>query len=418
MHERLFDLSVIQVSGALESHPCKFVSVRGPGTEGGVAALFAGIGGIEQGLRASGFEAELFCEAWAPAQSVLATRFPGRPIAGDVRELRSLPKVEVVTAGFPCQDLSQAGRTAGIDGERSGLVTEVFRLLRRRHPRWLVLENVQFMLQLEGGRGMRYLIDSLEEMKYRWAYRVVDSRFTGVPQRRRRVMLVASRTEDPREVLFADDAGDPKEDRYRNDVFGFYWTEGLRGLGWAIDAVPTIKGGSTIGIPSPPGVWVPSAAPGRRIVVPGIEDAEAMQGFERGWTDCVPGRRELGTRWKLVGNAVTVGVSSWLGSRLREPGSVIVDESPLDANAAWPTAATGERGRVSRVHASEYPRLGRYQHLSEVVDLSRSTALSRRAASGFFSRAQRAKLRFDDQFLADIAEHAENPAELALPIPA
>jgi DNA (cytosine-5)-methyltransferase 1 len=418
MSEHLFDPNELDRQLPDESQACNLASVGDSGALGGVAGLFAGIGGIEHGLRSAGFEAELLCESWSPAQAVIRHHFDGVPLVGDVCELRSLPRVEVVTAGFPCQDLSQAGRTAGINGERSGLVAEVFRLLRRRHPRWLVLENVQFMLQLEGGRGMRYLVDLLEAMKYRWAYRVVDSRFTGVPQRRRRVVLVASRNEDPRTVLFADNAGEPPATRYRDDAFGFYWTEGLRGLGWAVDAVPTLKGGSSIGIPSPPGVWVPSTLPGRRVVVPGIEDAEAMQGFDRGWTNCVPARRELGTRWKLVGNAVTVGVSRWLGSRLREPGSVIVDEAPLESGSAWPTSAWGANGHVFRVDASEYPRLDRYRHLSEVIDLSRAAALSRRGAAGFFSRTQRAKLRFVDQFLADVAEHAENPSEQALPIPA
>lgn len=64
-------------------------------------------------------------------------------------------------------------------------------------------------------------------------------------------------------------------------AFGFYWTEGTRGLGAAVDAVPTLKGGSTIGIPSPPGILLP----GGRVVTPRIEDAERLQGFEAGWTE-------------------------------------------------------------------------------------------------------------------------------------
>jgi DNA (cytosine-5)-methyltransferase 1 len=282
----------------------------------------------------------------------------------------------------------------------------------------LVLENVQFMLQLEGGRGMRYLVDCLEAMRYRWAYRVVDSRFAGVPQRRRRVALVASRTEDPRTVLFADDAGEPRSERYREDVFGFYWTEGLRGLGWAVDAVPTLKGGSTIGIPSPPAVWIPGADVGRKLVTPRIEEAEAMQGFERGWTSCIEGTRAHGTRWKLVGNAVTTGVAAWLGQRLSKPGECAASESELEAGAAWPTAAHGARGKVFRVDVSEYPVQHSYQHLSDVVDVNDAPALSRRAAAGFFERTQRASLRFDPQFLADVFEHIERSAEQMLLLPA
>ena len=94
-----------------------------------VAALFAGIGGIEEGLRAAGGHTKLTCEVWEPAQAVLAARFPGAEHVQDIRDLDALPEVDLVTAGFPCTDLSQAGRTAGIGGAASGLVSNVFRLL-------------------------------------------------------------------------------------------------------------------------------------------------------------------------------------------------------------------------------------------------------------------------------------------------
>jgi DNA (cytosine-5)-methyltransferase 1 len=411
MTEHLFDMAAGLERPPVESRACSFDAVATRSSGPTVAGLFAGIGGIEAGLAESGLHSELLCEVWDPARAVLEERFDGVPAVADVRELRSLPKVEVVTAGFPCQDLSQAGRTAGIGGTQSGLITEVFRLICRRHPRWLLLENVQFMLQLEGGRAMRYLVDELEAMKYRWAYRVVDSRFTGVPQRRRRVVLVASRKEDPCAVLFADDAGPPPADRYWSDTCGFYWTEGVRGLGWAEDAVPTLKGGSTIGIPSPPAIWVKDARRSRRLVVPGIEDAEALQGFERGWTSGIAGPRALGTRWKLVGNAVTVGVSRWVGERLAEPGSCVAETTPLADGVPWPTAAHGSRGRAFRVDVSEYPRPEPYQHLSEVVDLGAASSLSQRAIEGFYRRTQRSTLRFDPAFIDDLVEQVSMGAD-------
>jgi DNA (cytosine-5)-methyltransferase 1 len=159
-----------------------------------VAGLFAGIGGIELGLHAAGHETVLLCDFESASQAVLAERFRGVPLVGDVRELIALPRVDVVAAGFPCQDLSQAGRTAGINGERSGLVSEVFRLMRQSDAQWLLLENVPFMLQLERGEAMHFLTSSLEELGFRWAYRVVDARAFGLPQRRQRVVLLASRT--------------------------------------------------------------------------------------------------------------------------------------------------------------------------------------------------------------------------------
>jgi DNA (cytosine-5)-methyltransferase 1 len=368
--------------------------------------LFAGIGGIELGLQRAGHHAELLCESWEPAAAVLRRRFPEVPLVGNVRELPTLPEVDILAAGFPCTDLSQAGRTAGIAGAESSLVGEVFRLLRRHRPTWLLLENVRNMLPLDGGKAMRYLTSELTAHGYRWAYRVVDSRFTGVPQRRHRVLLLASPSEDPRAVLFANDAGDPPPARYRNDSFGFYWTEGLRGLGWAPDAVPPLKGGSGLGIPSPPAVWIPGAAEGRRLVVPSVVDAEVLQGFPRGWTGAAEVTRGRGPRWKLVGNAVTVGAAEWLGTQLAEPGSYDdADDLPVHASR-WPEAAWGDGDRVWRAHVSHWPDHAPYTPLTDIVDPEVAEPLSHRAVSGFLGRMRRSSLRFDPEFQADVEAHA------------
>ncbi|MHB8324592.1 MAG: DNA cytosine methyltransferase [Candidatus Dormibacteria bacterium] len=376
-----------------------------------VAGLFAGIGGLEHGLSLVGHRTEYLCEIWEPAREVLRAHFP--EVAGDtdVVRLQSLPPVDVLTAGFPCTDLSQAGRTAGILGLQSGLVSEVLRLLSaeksRRRPTWVVIENVRNMLPLAGGAAMQFVVQGLEDLGYRWAYRVVDSRSVGVPQRRQRVFLVASRDEDPRGVLFADEAGEPAEGEFRSDAFGFYWTEGLRGLGWAHDAVPTLKGGSTIGIPSPPAIWAPGARLGRRVVLPGIEDAEALQGFPRGWTAAVDGNRSVGTRWKLVGNAVTVGVAAWLGGRLGDPGEANLEETPLKDGARWPLAAWGERGRRFAVQASLWPVRRPYVHLTDLVALERAVPLSERATLGFARRLRLGGLKVAPrEFHQDVVEHA------------
>jgi DNA (cytosine-5)-methyltransferase 1 len=348
------------------------------------------------------------CDIWEPAQKVLKARFRDVPIHSDIAKLRSIPAgVDVVTAGFPCTDLSQAGRTAGISGRESGLVAHVFRLLSSRRIEWLVLENVRNMLVLDKGRAMHYLTSQLEALGFRWAYRLVDSRFAGVPQRRHRVLFVASRHNDPREVLFADEAGEPPESEFRADAYGFYWTEGLRGLGWARDAVPPLKGGSTVGIASPPAVWLPSSPPGMRVITPTIEDAEALQGFDRGWTSPAEIERTNGPRWKLVGNAVTVGVARWLVGRLYEPGEVVMEARALDQVRRWPTAAFGEAGKVWEFDASMWPRREPYKHLTDVLTMERVKPLSSRAAAGFFSRAGQSQLLMEQRFLRDVERHVE-----------
>ncbi|RKT47041.1 DNA cytosine methyltransferase [Thiocapsa rosea] len=371
-----------------------------------IAGLFSGIGGLELPFHARGAEAALLCDIWDASRCVLEEHFPGVPLVDDIRNLDTLPAgVQVVTAGFPCTDLSQAGRTAGISGDASGLVSHVFRLLHGRDIEWLVLENVRNMLVLDRGRAMAYLVSELEALGFQWAYRLVDSRFSGVPQRRHRVLFAASRHHDPREVLFADEAGEPPAQTFREDAFGFYWTEGLSGLGWAQDAVPPLKGGSTIGIPSPPGVWIPGAAVGHKLVTPDINDAEALQGFDRGWTEPAMSGKKKGPRWKLVGNAVTVGVAEWLIDRLYQPGSVVIPGRELTDLERWPNAAFGRAGRRWLFDASAWPVRRTYQHLLDVLNPDALAPLSHRAAAGFLARTKRSTLTFHPDFLVDLEAH-------------
>jgi DNA (cytosine-5)-methyltransferase 1 len=372
-----------------------------------MAALFAGIGGIEVGMHAAGHRTVVLCEWDLAAQRVLRAHFSGTPLVGDVADMEALPEVDVVTAGFPCQDLSQAGRTAGIRGTRSGLVQHVFRLLDQaaHAPTWLVLENVSFMLALDRGEAMRWLTAELERRGYTWAYRVVDTQAFGLPQRRQRVLLVASREADPRPILFNEEHGEVAIEDRRGLACGFYWTEGVRGLGWAVDAVPTLKGGSTIGIPSPPAIWRPGTG---TIITPEIRDAERLQGFPAGWTaaaDEIPGRRRT-DRWKLVGNAVSTPVAEWLGRRL-------LVEDDYDAGAdvelgagRWPSAAWGHAGRRYVVDRSMWPVAYSRPHLHEFLEYEPSL-LSARATAGFLGRAARGNLRIPDDLIAECRLHLD-----------
>jgi DNA (cytosine-5)-methyltransferase 1 len=374
-----------------------------------VAGLFAGIGGVELGLQAAGLRTELLCEWWEPAQAVLMHHFSDVPLHDDIQTLKALPDVDVVTAGFPCTDLSQAGRTAGIHGAASGMIKHLFELLESASPKWVVIENVRNMLALDRGTAMEYLVTQFERLGYTWAYRLVDSRFTGVPQRRHRVILVASKTEDPRRVLFADDAGEPLDGHYRENAFGFYWTEGNTGLGWAQDAIPTLKGGSGLGIPSAPAIWVRDAEQGRAIITPRITDAEALQGFPHGWTEPAQLHSRASLRWKLVGNAVTVGVAEWLGRRLSQPGDPLATPSrSLPEGARWPTAAWGSPGNRWAVDLSLWPEQHPYRHLLDLVDADAAAPLSLRATTGFHDRLMRSRLRYPEAFALALKSHIEH----------
>jgi DNA (cytosine-5)-methyltransferase 1 len=370
-----------------------------------IAGLFAGIGGMELGMQRAGHHSVLLCDVLPTAQAVLTERFPGVDYRNDITRLRSLPAdVDLVCAGFPCQDLSQAGRTAGLEGERSGLIGEVFRLLSRRRVPTVVIENVPFMLQLNSGNAIRAIVDEFERRGYRWAYRVVDSYSFGLAQRRERVFLVASRALDPSEVLLADDAPIARHaTALGHRPHGFYWTEGLGGLGWAVDAVPTLKNGSTIGIASPPAVLMPDG----RIVKLGIRDGERLQGFETDWTLAAETVARPSARWGLIGSAVSVPVAQWVGERLREQGRYDATRDFGFPTASRPPRAARFDGRKRHaVNISSDPvGVAPPPLLHFMSEPSAQEMLSLKATAGFLSRTRRAKLRFAPGFIAAVERH-------------
>jgi DNA (cytosine-5)-methyltransferase 1 len=382
-------------------------------------ALFAGIGGLELGLHRHGVRTVATCELDPYARRVLEARLPGVSAAhrsSDVQALERLPDCDVVTAGFPCKDLSMAGPKTGIRGARSGLVARLFSLLedaqrRGRQPRWLLVENVPYMLGLQRGEAMRYLTSRLEALGWRWAYRVVDARAFGVPQRRLRVILLASPVHDPRPALLAEDVRPRVDDRPQRPLealgYGFYWTEGRRGLGWVVDGVPTIKAGSGLGIPSPPGIW---DRPGGRIGLPHIEDLERLQGFPPGYTAPAleAGAKGRAARYRALGNAVCVPMAAWAAERMIAlPDDPWPEGAPLRRDRSWPKAAWGGPGlHPTAAPVSTWPRALDRPGLLDFLHHPLAP-LSPRATTGYLGRLERAETIFiPPDFRAAVREHA------------
>lgn len=368
-----------------------------------VTGLFAGIGGIELGFAEAGFRTALLAEIDPSARLVLSDRFPHVEIIDDVTVLERIPaETRILTAGFPCQDLSPPGLKAGIEGKRSGLVGHVFRLLENApNVEWLVLENVPFMLRLAGGAAMSFIVDELEKLGWNWAYRTIDA-ICAVPQRRRRVVLVASPRHDPTNVLFGDDYVTPDERTWSpGETVGFYWTEGRSGAGLRREAVPTLKVGSSLGIPSAPAILHDGC-----LGMPSITDAERLQGFPGGWTSAAEGSSR-GARWRLVGNAVPPPLAAWIArSILNPPGvSQSVTFHDLKIHGGWPAAGCGDGHARRSVHIREGFTSGPRPMLSDVLS-ENLTPLSPRALNGFLSRARAGGLRWPKGFLDRVAEHA------------
>ena len=165
-----------------------------------MGSLFAGIGGFDLGFERAGFEIAWHSEIDRAASAILASRWPNVLNLGDVTKIdgAAIPPVDVICGGFPCQDLSVAGKRRGFEGERSVLAFEFLRIVREmreatdgRSPAFIVLENVPGLFSSRGGRDFGALLDALGELgPMDIAWRVLDSRYFGVAQRRRRVFVV------------------------------------------------------------------------------------------------------------------------------------------------------------------------------------------------------------------------------------
>jgi DNA (cytosine-5)-methyltransferase 1 len=164
-----------------------------------LVSLFAGVGGFDIAAERAGIDPVVACEIDPQARGVLQHRLPNTTLINDVKdvtgerltELGLDPRRTVITGGFPCQDLSIAGKQAGLEGgERSSLFFEIVRILREFNPQWFILENVPGLLSSKGGRDMGIVVGSLAELGYSFSWRILDAQNFGVPQRRRRVFIV------------------------------------------------------------------------------------------------------------------------------------------------------------------------------------------------------------------------------------
>lgn len=357
-----------------------------------MVSLFSGIGGFELGFQSIGVQTTLMCENDATAQYTLKANFPNVKLFGDVCELEKFPRwTDVLCAGFPCQDISTIGFKKGMSGTRSSLIKEVFRLLGKNPVEWVVIENVTNMLHLNGGETINSIIEELERLGYKWAYRTINS-MSFVPQNRKRVFVVASLHNDPRNVLLSGDSqkvyGTISSDDFTNPC-GFYWTEGKYAIGLYENGIPTLKCGSTIGIPSPPAI----AFPDGNIASPDIRDAERFQGFPADWTKPAEEVTKSSGRWKLVGNAVTVDVVSWIANKIIKPEEYdYSSDKELTYGKKWPAAAWGDGKKRFISAASDCPKDRDEISLIEFLKYP-CKPLSVKAAKGFEKRLNTGTVR-------------------------
>jgi DNA (cytosine-5)-methyltransferase 1 len=256
--------------------------------------------------------------------------------------------IQLVCGGFPCQDLSVAGKRAGLAGERSGLFYEAARVADLVLPDggWLLIENVPGLLSSNDGADFGIVLSTLADLGFHdLAWRTLDSRYFGVPQRRRRVFILARRArgDRARAVLLEPESGGgdftPGREAREGSAASFgqgvagtlgcgqgggFRTTDLDNSGAFVSAAVTAKwrkGGGPAGDECQN--LAPPTGAGVRRLTP--VECERLQGFPDGWTipDDTPWQEHPkpdGPRYAQMGNAVTVPVAEWIGRRIMEYG--------------------------------------------------------------------------------------------------
>jgi len=176
-------------------------------------SLFAGVGGFDLAMERQGVKVVASVEIDKHCQAVLERKFPDAKLFDDVTTVKGSdligagfnPSKGIIAGGFPCQDLSVAGKRAGLAGARSGLFWEAARIVEEAQSEYFILENVPGLLSSNQGRDFGVVLGTMADLGYSVGWRVLDAQYFGVPQRRRRVFIVGRRSLDsgsPAEILF------------------------------------------------------------------------------------------------------------------------------------------------------------------------------------------------------------------------
>jgi DNA (cytosine-5)-methyltransferase 1 len=284
-----------------------------------VGSLFTGIGGFDLGFERAGMQVAWQAEVDDKASAVLAGHWPRVPNLGDVTTITPTsppPPVDILCGGFPCQDISLANSKhkdrKGLSGDRSGLWYEYARIIDELGPRWVVIENVPGLLSSNRGADMATVVGTLADLGYGVGWRVLDSRYFGVPQRRRRVFIVGCLGDRGGgwEVLSESEGrggsagpGDTADSHYRPwAAIGF--DSRRRKVTARYELADTLTGENRAAV-------VMAGGQGARCLTP--LECERLQGFPDHWTD--NGQADT-HRYRQLGNAVTVNVAEWIGRRI------------------------------------------------------------------------------------------------------
>lgn len=296
-----------------------------------LASFFAGIGGFDLGFERAGFETVWQCEKKEFCLDILEKHWPEVPRVEDIQEVKAddIPEAEIWAGGFPCQDISLArmGPRTGLRGKQSGLFYDFAELIGERRPKVVVLENVAALLSSHNGRDFAIILRTLADFGYGLAWRVLDSRYFGVPQSRSRVFIVGviGDAASAGKILFEPECGDRNSEKGRSNgekpVSPFAISVGNPKQGYVKKLAHCLYAESARHTGTDWSRNYVSYPVGRVRRLTPLE-TERLQGFPDGWT--LPNRpvQDENTldsaRYHACGNAVSVPVIEWIGNRINQ----------------------------------------------------------------------------------------------------
>ena len=271
-------------------------------------SLFSGIGGLEH----PDFAPILFCEQDRECQAVLklGDARGSSIIHSNITDLRSPPPVDFVTGGWPCQDISSAGKQEGLAGGRSGLFFDMLRVSVASGAHTIIGENVPNLLTINSGRDFEVVKSALREHGYKHiAWRTINAREFGLPQDRTRLFISASRHSNHALALHARIPERTLSNSTLN-VHGFYWTGGKRSICYSKGFVQTLKVGGT----DNKGRGTVAIFDGRLVRKLTVSENLRLQGFP----DLPKTGLSPSTLLRMAGNAVAKPVGEFVVSSIME----------------------------------------------------------------------------------------------------
>jgi DNA (cytosine-5)-methyltransferase 1 len=180
--------------------------------------LFSGIGGFRLGLERSGHKCVGSCEIDKYARQIYSVQFGDKP-DGDVRQLHDFPEFDILTAGFPCQAFSIAGKRLGFNDTRGSLFFEIARIAKESRPKILFLENVKGLLNHDRGRTFGTILNTLYELGYDVEWQVINGKYF-VPQNRERIFIIGHLRDKPTKQVFPITEDNPIDDKSCTETQG------------------------------------------------------------------------------------------------------------------------------------------------------------------------------------------------------